>query len=84
MNDAISTGEISGNTGLRLLFPLGIFLVEMTSLMFLSEHRDTQAIFYLLNVYIHIYIYTYIYTYIYIYIYITADKKQRLPVDINI
>ena len=28
---------------------LGIFLVEMTSFTFLSQHRDTQAIFYLLN-----------------------------------
>ena len=30
-------------------FFLGIFLVEMTSFMFLSQHRDTQAIFYCVN-----------------------------------
>ena len=49
MNDAISTGKIPGNTWLRLVFLLGIFPVEMTSFMFLSQHRNTQAIFYLLN-----------------------------------
>ena len=32
----------------NLGYSLGIFLVEMT-FMFLSQHRDTQAIFYLLN-----------------------------------
>ena len=49
MNDAISTRKIPKNTRLCLMFSLGIFLVEMTSFVFLSQHRDTQAIFYLLN-----------------------------------
>ena len=49
MNDAISTRKIPEYTRLRLMFSLGIFLVEITSFMFLSQHRDTQAIFYLLN-----------------------------------
>ena len=50
MNDAISTRKIPKNTRLRLVFLLGIFLVEMSSFMFLSQHRDGQAIFYLLNI----------------------------------
>ena len=57
MNDTISTRKIPENTQLRLLFSPGIFLVEMTSFLFLSQHRDTQAIFYLLNTNIYIYIY---------------------------
>ena len=47
MNDAISTRKVSENTRLRLVFSLGIFSVEMTLIMFLLQHRDTQAIFYL-------------------------------------
>ena len=50
MIDAISTGKIPENTRLRLVFSLGIFVVEMTSFVFLSQHRDTQAIFYLLKI----------------------------------
>ena len=55
MNDAIWTGEIPENTWLCLMFSLDIFLVEMTSFMYLSQQRDTQAISYLLW---YIYIYT--------------------------
>ena len=51
MNDAISTGKIQENTRLYLVFSPGIFPVEMTSFMFLSQHGDTQVIFYLLNKY---------------------------------
>ena len=50
MNDVISTGKIGENTRLHLVFSPDIFLVEMTSFMFLSQHRDTQAIFYWLKV----------------------------------
>ena len=47
MNDTISTEKIpSENTRRRLVFSLGIFLVEMMSFMFLSQHKDSQAIFY--------------------------------------
>ena len=35
---------------LRLVFSLGIFSVEMTSFMFLSQRRDTPALFYLFNI----------------------------------
>ena len=41
--------EIPRNTRLRLVFSLGIFSVKTKSLMFLSQHRDTQAIFHLLT-----------------------------------
>ena len=37
------------NTRLHLLFSLGILVVEMLAFKFLSQHRDTQPIFYLLN-----------------------------------
>ena len=46
--DAISTGKMPENTRLHLVFSIGIFPVEMTSLIFLSQRRDTQMIFYLL------------------------------------
>ena len=36
-------------TLLCLVFPLGVFVVEMTLLVFLYEHKDAQSIFYLLN-----------------------------------
>ena len=36
----------SGNARRSRVFS-GIFLVEMTSFMFLSQYRDTKAIFYL-------------------------------------
>ena len=36
--------------GLRLVYTLDIFQVEMTSFMFLSQHWHLQAIFYLLNI----------------------------------
>ena len=49
MTEAISIEKIPENTRLRLGFSLGIFPVQMTSFMFLSHHRHTQAIFYLLN-----------------------------------
>ena len=48
MDDAISIIKMSENTKLHLVFSLGIFLVKMMSLRFLSQSRDTQAIFYLL------------------------------------
>ena len=41
MNDAISIEQMRENTRLRLLFPLGIFPVEMASFVFLSQNRDT-------------------------------------------
>ena len=41
MNDAISTSKIPENTRLRLVFSLGVLLVEMTSFMLLSQQRDT-------------------------------------------
>ena len=50
MNDVILTRKIPENTQLHLVFLLGIFLVEITSFMFLSQHRDTQAILCLLNI----------------------------------
>ena len=43
IHDAISTGKIPKNTGLRL------FPVKMTVLTFRSKHRDTQAVFDLLS-----------------------------------
>ena len=47
MNDIISTRKMpSQNTRHSQLFS-GIFLVEMASFMFLSQYRDTKAIFYL-------------------------------------
>ena len=49
MNDTVSTGRIPENSRLRLVFSLGIFLVEMTSFMFLPKYREIKAIFYLLN-----------------------------------
>ena len=49
MNDIISTRKIPENTRLHLVFSLDIFQVEMMSFMFLSQHRATQAIVYLLN-----------------------------------
>ena len=48
--DPISTKKIPGNTRLSLVFSLGIFPIEMTSFMFLSQHRYTQAIFYFSNI----------------------------------
>ena len=45
MNNAISTGKIPENTQQRLVFSLGIFPFEMTSSMFLSQRRHTQAIY---------------------------------------
>ena len=48
MNDTILTRKIPENARLRLVFSLDIFLVEMVSFMFLLQHRDTKAIFYLL------------------------------------
>ena len=47
MNDASSTRKIPEITRLRFVFSLGIFLDEMTSFLFLFQHRDTQAILYL-------------------------------------
>ena len=38
----------SENTRCSRVFP-GIFLVEMASFMFLSQYRDTKAIFYLFH-----------------------------------
>ena len=47
MNDVISTGKIpSENTRRSGLFS-GIFSLDMASFMFLSQYRDTKAIFYL-------------------------------------
>ena len=50
--DAISTRKIPENTRPCLVFPLGISPVEMTSsihvsITAISQHRDTQAIFYM-------------------------------------
>ena len=41
--------NIPENTRLRNVFLQGMFPVEMTSFMFLSQHRDTQVSFYLLK-----------------------------------
>ena len=49
VHDANSTRKVPENTRLSFVFPLGIFPVEMMSLMFLSQHRDTKVIFYSLN-----------------------------------
>ena len=49
MNDAISTGKMPGENTRRLRVFSGNFPVKMASFMFLSQHRDTQAIFYLLK-----------------------------------
>ena len=47
IHDTISGGKIPENIQLRLVFPLGIFPVDMTSsIMFLSQ--NTQGIFHLL------------------------------------
>ena len=48
IHDAISTGKIPENIWLCLVFSLGIFPVEVTSFMFLSQPWDTQEISYLL------------------------------------
>ena len=53
MNDAISSGKISENTELRLVFPLDMLPAEMTLFMFLAYHRDTQAIFFFVYIYIY-------------------------------
>ena len=48
MNDDISTRKIPSENTRRSRVFFGIFLVEMASFMFLSQDRDTKAIFYLL------------------------------------
>ena len=45
MNDVSSTGKMSSENTRRSRVFSGIFLVEMESFMFLSQYRDTQAIF---------------------------------------
>ena len=42
MNDTISTGKIPENSQLCLMFSLDIFLVEMMSFMFLSQHKHSS------------------------------------------
>ena len=53
--------------------------------MFLSQHRDTQAILHFLNIYIytHIYIYIYIHIYIYIYIYLLTIHEENTKENHN-
>ena len=50
---AVSIGKMPENIWLRLVFLLGIFPAEITSFMFLSQHKDTQTTFYLLNIHRH-------------------------------
>ena len=50
IHDPTSIGKVPENTRLRLIFARGISPVEMTSFAFLLQHRDTQAIFRLLNI----------------------------------
>ena len=47
MNDVISTRKMPSENTRRSRVFSGIFLVEMASFMFLSQYRDTKAIFYL-------------------------------------
>ena len=47
MNDIISIGKMPCKNTRRSRVFSGIFPVEMASFMFLSQHRDTKAIFYL-------------------------------------
>ena len=49
INGVISTEKMPSENTRRSRVFSGIFLVEMTSFMFLSQYRDTKAIFYLLN-----------------------------------
>ena len=58
--DTISTGKIPQNTQQCLVFSLGVFPVQTTSFIILSQHRGIQAIFSLFK-YIYIYIYIYIF-----------------------
>ena len=47
MNDVISARKIHSENTRRSRAFSGNFLVEMASFMFLSQYRDTKAIFYL-------------------------------------
>ena len=47
MNDVISPSKMSVKNTRRSRVFSGIFLVEMASFMFLSQYRDTKAIFHL-------------------------------------
>ena len=47
MSDVISTRKMPSENTRRSQAFTGIFLVELASFMFLSQYRDTKAIFYL-------------------------------------
>ena len=79
IHDAISTGKIQKNKHLTTPRVFSrYFSVEMTSSMFLSQHRDTQVIFYLFNIennisipvhqYLYLHLHIYVLTYIYVFI----------------